>query len=383
MLDPKTEKYLSFREPNDGRGVYFPDAVVDPLMSAAQRVPQAAVQPRPEAVTGPQLPWDKSRQLILDALEAFDPRLKTRAQALFDAGFDKAAELNTLQPENDSIATGSSRWQLKQIDTGLSHSVMRSLPANSPRSKLNPDNPNPYAVIQFEHDFTINGAIYLAHELGHALADGYINENLRGKPNTTPEHMNELQAYFVQHIVYDYLRRSPDKALATAAQEHFEGTMRYNLALLPAALPELAAQKADPQRPATEPPDPTGPSDAIQRLHSRPASILTALALYTQAERNPEARHSIVEAVLGGQGPKDVVAALETAGISSPVAMNRLAAQTIKTALSPLPEPRREGLSAAFGTAADAVAAATVLPKSGKRLDVAATATASPLISRA
>lgn len=68
------------------------------------------------------------------------------------------------------------------------------------------DNPEDYAIIDFEYNGTPKAIIWLAHELGHAIADDIQREHDRSFKDYSQSEMEE-QAYFVQHIVSNYVRR--------------------------------------------------------------------------------------------------------------------------------------------------------------------------------
>jgi hypothetical protein len=65
------------------------------------------------------------------------------------------------------------------------------------------ENNAPYAIIDYEYTGTPQSVIYLAHELGHALADDIQNENGRSFRDFTADEA-EKQAYFIQNIYSHY-----------------------------------------------------------------------------------------------------------------------------------------------------------------------------------
>jgi len=62
------------------------------------------------------------------------------------------------------------------------------------------ENPNDFAVIDFEYHGTPESVVYLAHELGHAVADDIQRENGFSFKDFSVYDM-EQQAYFIQNIV--------------------------------------------------------------------------------------------------------------------------------------------------------------------------------------
>jgi hypothetical protein len=69
------------------------------------------------------------------------------------------------------------------------------------------DNPEDYAIIDFEYDGTNTSLVYLAHELGHAIADDIQREAGRSFRDFSEDQL-EKQAYFVQKIVTHHMERS-------------------------------------------------------------------------------------------------------------------------------------------------------------------------------
>lgn len=385
MLDPKTGKYASSSLPAsaDGQGIYFPDAVVEPFVNEARRVVSQTFQAhlaRPSEfellktggpfIPEPRIPLEKSRELILEALNNFDPRLGKKAQEIFNAGFDKAAKKDFIEDVNSPVTEDDSRWRLRETAPGQAR-IMRCLPANSAANAYDPANPNPHAVIQYEHDGTINSTVYLAHELGHAIADDYINESPKSGEN--PKNLDEFQAYFIQNIVYDHLKKNPDPAIARAAQQHFTATMTQNLYNVPVALGAQAGNAGTikaclgPEWEQYKPARDTADSlqalksgqlsqsfkeaatqkldDRINGLHSRPMGILLASGLATRLQgEDLETRRRVSETLLGRDGPTHINAILSEAGVESPADMGKLARETIRHATDGLsPKPAGQG----------------------------------------
>ncbi len=392
MVSSLTGGYASSRLPasKDEPGVYFPDSVVAPLVEEACRVvpnifeahvrqPEfALLQTAAPVIRDPVIPIERSKQLVIDALTAFDPSLGKKAKEIFDAGFDKAVKNNVIEDlKSKTITEDTSQWRMRKVDPGEG-CIMRSLPANSPASELDPANPNPRAVIQFEYDRTINDAIYLAHEVGHSIADDYIRGREGVKFGDNPKYLDEFQAYVTQNIMYDYLKQHKDPAIARAAEQHYTATMAQNLYQIPIAVSAMEAQKgasansdallkscfgSDLQqyKPAQQISDSikgaSGDSkfvsaadnakpkaktkaklnDAVEGLHSRPVSIMLASGLVNQMlGQDQQTRHRITETLLGRDGVKSIVDVLDSAGIKSEGDVKRLAQSAIKTTIAPI-----------------------------------------------
>ena len=65
-------------------------------------------------------------------------------------------------------------------------------------------NPEKFSIIDFEYIGTMNSAIYLAHETGHAIADDIQREKGLSFRDFTVDELEE-QAYFVQSIFEQYM----------------------------------------------------------------------------------------------------------------------------------------------------------------------------------
>lgn len=365
MLNSKADKYASSNPSfQEGRsGYYFPDVVVDSFINQAHtalRTDQAqlaefALRKSP-LIHEPRFTLQQSKELVLAAMHDFDPTLGKKAQEIFDAGFDEAAENNFIEASNEPITQNGSRWRLRVVDPGQSH-IMCSVPAEAPPSEFGAANPNPHSVIQYEFDGTINGVIYMAHELGHSLADDYLRE-AGYKNSDSPRHMDETQAYFGQHILYDYIRRHPEletryPGIVEATEHAFTQEMTHNLFQIPVSLSTLEAQRSmqkgnevtventlqewlgpdwqkhELTRYATAtlekmnaPGNRQKVIDALgeeaNRLHERPMGILTALGLLKHLQSpdmDPNIRRRTMEALFGAEGPKTINAVLEIAGI--------------------------------------------------------------------
>lgn len=196
----------------DEYGYYFPDQILAPFISAAAECSESTFdyhlslqeQMSPlnrHRILLPDLHLDKeqSHELVISALKRFDPTLGQRAS---DAMKD------------------SSRWNTGNTKAGNASGCC--YPANTP------DNNNPFAVIHYEYDGTINDPVYIAHELGHLLADDGINA-AGFSCYDSRSHMAEVQAFFVQCVLYDDLINSDDLDLRKACVQHYIGEMSRNL----------------------------------------------------------------------------------------------------------------------------------------------------------
>lgn len=239
---------------------------------------------------------------------------------------------------------------------------------------------NDFSVIDFEYDRSIHSVIYLAHELGHAIADDYQLAS-RHTYRDNPKHMAETQAYLVQSIVTAALQTHPDPEIAAAAQHHFTDELAGQIYAYPLAqIAESAMEslaKGESPRPAvlfqaglgeqwqevaekdyhgkklfnaleaagTALQNGSAPEKdvmdvlqgAVDRLHDRPTNQLVAVGIagFLQGQ-DQETKSKVSEMVLGIYGPKTISDVLDAAGIKGEDGMARFMKATIATATEPL-----------------------------------------------
>lgn len=150
------------------------------------------------------LPLESAKNTIITALNQFDPELGTRAaEILFnDERLNivevTAAKTNMMQCR----AAGTTMEDVKAAGMYIPDFAQRFGP-----HFMRQDNPTDHAIIDFEYDGSPRAIAWLAHELGHAIADDIHIENGRSSKNYSGgEH--EEQAYFVQHIVSQHLKEN-------------------------------------------------------------------------------------------------------------------------------------------------------------------------------
>ena len=77
------------------------------------------------------------------------------------------------------------------------------------------------ACVFYRYGNSIEDPIYLAHEYGHLVAmTDKINKTNGQKAANQYNHMTEIQGFFTQHIMYDFLSGDPDASIQTATQAH-------------------------------------------------------------------------------------------------------------------------------------------------------------------
>lgn len=148
------------------------------------------------------IPLEHAKNLIITALDHFDPELATRATSVLY--HDK--RLNIV--ENPEVKTdmmqcrpaGVTIKDLKAVDMYIPDFAQRFGPHFTRQN-----NPTKHAIVDFEYDGSPRSVVWLAHEVGHAMGDDLQRQNGRSYKDFSPgEH--EEQAYFVQHIVSQYLK---------------------------------------------------------------------------------------------------------------------------------------------------------------------------------
>lgn len=144
------------------------------------------------------IPLDIAKHRMLAALQEFDISLGDRAARVLS----DERRLNIVEeavPRTGMMQcrpAGLTIDDLKAMDMHIEDYAQRFGP-----HFIEPDNPGrDYAVIDFEYVYTKNSLLWLAHEVGHAVADDAQRQQGRTFRDFTPQQMEE-QAYFVQSIV--------------------------------------------------------------------------------------------------------------------------------------------------------------------------------------
>jgi hypothetical protein len=369
MLGSKASRYVASnpQPPEYGPGLYYPDSVVDAVVEEARKLTPTLYKahlgqpeefalldaPTAQAIKK-RFTLEESKQLIIKAFSDFDPELGRRARVIFD---DPA------------------RWNLQEVPAGECR-MMRSRPAGSQGDQYNPPNPLPHSVIDYEFDGTIDGLIYLAHEVGHSIADDYARE-AGGSYQNTPGHLNEFQAYLPQQIIYDSLMLSSDPETAEAAKRQYLATMATSLYNLPlslnakmaetALLQEQAPSHATMQEwfgddwnrhPRTDDiiktigatREDTGSGSLleqqIQSMHERPLGVLVSAGLYNHLKtQDPATRSRTLETLFrpfDENGSRGISEILATSGIEHSSQMKALAHSALKSTADLLNAPQAQ-----------------------------------------
>ena len=362
--------------------VEFSELVIEAISTAAHSLAAKtfaahAAQPTEFAllqkptIEDPEISLQESKAMIITALHNFDPTLGAKAAAML---------------QNEKVLN------ITAVPAGTAY-MMRCRPAGY--TNLGEENPESHPIIDLDYDHTIQSTVYLAHELGHAIADDYQRE-AGNDFETNPTHMIETQAYLVQNLVYNHLKSHPDKNIATAAQRFSTAEMTkniYDMSLAQAANDALTdSSRNKSPNPAvifgtrfgegwesfiTAYPPAQSVFDAIadlktaqntenpvarqrlkneaQRLHERPTSILIAACITAHlATQDTEQRQKTSETLLGRNGAKNITDTLKVAGLDK--GLNNLAQSTLTnlTAWLQTAEDKSQPLKLAQKTSASA-----------------------------
>ncbi len=297
----------------------FPDSVVAPFIAAVKAAPP---QPAAGKSPSPVFTLEESKSLILAALGEFSPALGQKARDVFNDGFDKAVAASRkdgFKVHWDNVADPDSRWRIEQVRAGKCK-MMRSRAAGSTPTAFDPGNPGVKAVIDYQFDSTLDTVVYLAHELGHSIADDNLQKGGTYKAGDNKGHMQETQAYYVQNIFYGYLQKHAAEleknhaGFSAALKTHLHETLEPNISLLR--------------------------EENVARLHSRPMGILAARGVYNVAEKAaPEEREKITSAIMLENAPTDIVDVLATAGIRNAAQIEGFAQSAVASAVAQRPAP--------------------------------------------
>ena len=164
----------------------------------------------------PYIELEAAKDIIIVALNRFDPDLGARA----DEMLHDDRRLNIVEVTDREAVMMQCRPAGVTMDDVRANAEMY-IPDFAERfgpAFTRQDNPEDYAIIDFEYDGTARSIIWLAHETGHALADDVQRENGHSFRDFSAGEMEE-QAYFIQHIVSRYVREHMPETVV-AADEH-------------------------------------------------------------------------------------------------------------------------------------------------------------------
>lgn len=144
---------------------------------------------------------ETAKRLIINALNDFDSELGRRAAEILTD--DLRANIH----EADEAKTGMMACR----PSGITITDLQEMEMHIPdfEERFGPqfnrqDNPEDYAIVDYEYVGTVDSTIYLAHEIGHAIADDMQRERGLSFRDFSTDQL-EKQAYFVQSAMQHYL----------------------------------------------------------------------------------------------------------------------------------------------------------------------------------
>lgn len=148
------------------------------------------------------IPLDDAKKIIVTALGQFDPTLGTHAAEILYS--DEQANIAEVPERRTGMMMCRPRGLTLKDVRAMDMFIPGFAKKFGPRFKRQ-DNPADHAIVDFEYDGSHGSVVWLAHEVGHALADRAQADNGHGFKNFSTDAM-EGQAYFVQHIVAQYMK---------------------------------------------------------------------------------------------------------------------------------------------------------------------------------
>lgn len=145
---------------------------------------------------------EHAKNVIIAALDQFNPELASRAASVLY----NEERLNIVEVADAKTnmmqcrPAGVTMDDVKAADMHIPDFSERFGPHFTRQ-----DNPTDHAIIDFEYDGSPRSIVWLAHELGHAIADDVQRENRHSFRDFSTGEMEE-QAYFVQHIVSQHIK---------------------------------------------------------------------------------------------------------------------------------------------------------------------------------
>ncbi|MEO0391871.1 MAG: hypothetical protein AAF213_01345 [Pseudomonadota bacterium] len=319
----------------------------------------------------------QSKAVIVEAAMAFDPQLGARVKAVCDdpdrfnirevepgtARMMRVRTRDCAMTENNPLFVSAermgeedwARWQAWEQETG------------KPAFTLNA-NDTGKAQIDYEHDSTVTATTYLAHEIGHAVADD-IQWGTRNTNSDNPKHMAEIQAYALQHIVLSHLTQQSDPALAATAegvQQADDAAQRHSFAVGQIAASALDGQgevsfaekfggqvdgvldhhqgaqtlfealrhrdTSGHERLGNAPVDTRTIQNAAHAVQGRAGQNMAARILVDHIRNAPAAeRAAVLGDIMGGHGPKCLDEVMQGAGLESQADIEATARATFGT----------------------------------------------------
>lgn len=207
------------------------------------------------------IPLDTAKKNIIEALNNFDRDLGRRAADILYN--EERTNIVEQQPQTNMM-------QCRQAGTTIDDVKARDMHLPNFEQTFGPhftrqDNPEDYAIIDYEYHGTPYSLEYLAHELGHAIADDIQIEHGRSFRDFSQDQL-EQQAYFVQKIAMEaifpstahheteQLKPSFERAKQmNAAHKVYEKTLSAGPHQRPNMILEVMGGNASPDMPTSSP----------------------------------------------------------------------------------------------------------------------------------
>lgn len=148
------------------------------------------------------IPLEMAKGLIVQALGEFEPELRVLAEKIL-SDENRLNVVEEMQPKTNMMACRPAGVSIEDIKAG--EMLIPDFKDRFGPHFTRQDNPHDFAIIDFEYHGSPSSIIWLAHELGHAIADDLQRSNGRSFRNFSQSEL-ENQAYFIQHIVSRYVR---------------------------------------------------------------------------------------------------------------------------------------------------------------------------------
>ncbi len=170
------------------------------------------------------IPLEDAKNLIIASLSQYHPELADRAANILER------EGHTII-DNPERVTGMMQCRPAGAEVIIDESHDMYMSREDFDKRFSPNftemgNARDHAVIDYEYLGTADSVIYLAHEIGHAIADDIQQEKGLNHKDFTSDQQEE-QAYFVQSIFSHYTGISSPEALESDdLKSQFEGSDR-------------------------------------------------------------------------------------------------------------------------------------------------------------
>lgn len=167
----------------------------------------------PPPIPDHDIPLDVAKSIISQSIHAFSTELGCRADAILNDNkrLNLIEELDPEQPMMQYRPAGVTKSDL--IASGIYDENFAQKYGPHFTQQTNEEN---FGILDYKYTYTKDSVLYLAHELGHAIADDIQIENGLSFRDFTAN-QSEEQAYFIQSIVAE--RMSPEFNVQSAGFE--------------------------------------------------------------------------------------------------------------------------------------------------------------------